>query len=41
MPAAADNHLLVSIAQAFGVDIDSYGKVASSAFTNGALSGLK
>src|SRR5215510_11779761 len=36
----ANNHLLVSIAQAFGVDIESYGKGPSAAFTNGAMAGL-
>ena len=36
----ANNHLLVSIAQAFGVKIDSFGKGPSSAFTTGALPGL-
>jgi hypothetical protein len=38
--SGANNHLLVSIAQAFGVNIDSFGKGPSSAFTTGALSGL-
>jgi hypothetical protein len=37
----ANNHLLVSIAQAFGVNIDSYGKGPSAAFTTGALAGLR
>jgi hypothetical protein len=36
----ANNHLLVSIAQAFGVEIDSFGQGPDSAFTTGALSGL-
>jgi hypothetical protein len=39
--AGANNHLLVAIAQAFGVNIDSFGKGASSAFTTGALAGLR
>jgi hypothetical protein len=38
--SGANNHLLVSIAQAFGVETDSYGKGADSTFTTGALSGL-
>ena len=37
---AANNHLLVSIAQAFGVNVDSFGKNADPAFTTGALSGV-
>ncbi len=36
----ANNHLLVSIAQAFGVEIDSFGGGPDSAFTTGALTGL-
>jgi hypothetical protein len=36
----ANNHLLVSIAQAFGVEIDSFGQGTDSTFTTGALSGL-
>jgi hypothetical protein len=39
--SGANNHLLVSIAQAFGVNIDSYGKGSSAAFTTGALDGLR
>ncbi len=38
--SGANNHLLVSIAQAFGVETDSYGKGPDSTFTTGALSGL-
>lgn len=38
--AGANNHLLVSIAQAFGVEIDTFGAGPDSAFTTGALSGL-
>ena len=38
--SGANNHLLVSIAQAFGVEIDSFGRGPESAFTTGALSGL-
>ena len=38
--SGANNHLLVSIAQAFGVETDSFGKGADSTFTTGALSGL-
>lgn len=38
--SGANNHLLVSIAQAFGVEIDSFGQGPSSAFTTGALAGL-
>lgn len=38
--SGASNHLLVSIAQAFGVQIDTFGKGADSTFTTGALSGL-
>lgn len=36
----ANNHLLVSIAQAFGVETDSFGKGADATFTTGALAGL-
>lgn len=36
----ANNHLLVSIAQAFGVETDSFGKAADASFTTGALAGL-
>lgn len=36
----ANNHLLVSIAQAFGVNVNSFGKGPSTAFTTGALAGL-
>jgi hypothetical protein len=36
----ANNHLLVSIAQAFGTDTQSFGTGASSAFTTGPLAGL-
>ena len=36
----ANNHLLVSIAQAFGVNVNSFGKGPTSAFTTGALAGL-
>jgi hypothetical protein len=36
----ANNHLLVSIAQAFGVEIDSFGQGVDETFTTGALSGL-
>ena len=38
--AGANNHLLVSIAQAFGVAIDSFGTQSDPTFTTGALSGL-
>jgi hypothetical protein len=38
--AGANNHLLVSIAQAFGADIESFGRGPDGAFTTGALSGL-
>jgi len=38
--AGANNHLLVSIAQSFGVDVSSFGKGSDPAFTTGALSGL-
>jgi hypothetical protein len=37
----ANNHLLVSIAQAFGVDVNSFGKGADTTFTTGGLAGLK
>ena len=36
----ANNHLLVSIAQAFGVETDTFGAGPDNAFTTGALSGL-
>jgi hypothetical protein len=36
----ANNHLLVSIAQAFGVETDTFGVGSDSTFTTGALSGL-
>jgi Protein of unknown function (DUF1552) len=36
----ANNHLLVSIAQAFGVETDSFGKGADPTFTTGGLSVL-
>jgi hypothetical protein len=35
-----NNHLLVSIAQAFGVEIDSFGTGSDPAYTTGALAGL-
>jgi hypothetical protein len=38
--SGANNHLLVSIAQAFGVETDSFGKGPDASFTTGALSGL-
>jgi len=38
--SGANNHLLVSIAQAFGVETESFGKGADSTFTTGTLSGL-
>jgi hypothetical protein len=38
--SGANNHLLVSIAQAFGVEVNTFGKGADSTFTTGALSGL-
>jgi hypothetical protein len=38
--SGANNHLLVSIAQAFGVEIDRFGSNPDSAYTTGALSGL-
>jgi hypothetical protein len=36
----ASNHLLVSIAQAFGAEIDSFGQGPDSTYTTGALPGL-
>ncbi len=36
----ANNHLLVSIAQAFGVETDSFGSGTDQTFTTGGLSGL-
>jgi hypothetical protein len=36
----ANNHLLVSIAQTFGVNINSFGTNPNSAFTTGPLAGL-
>ena len=36
----ANNHLLVSIAQAFGVQIDSFGSQTEMQHTMGALDGL-
>jgi hypothetical protein len=36
----ANNHLLVSIAQAFGVEVDSFGQGPDASFTTGALPGL-
>ena len=38
--SGANNHLLVSIAQAFGVETDTFGKGLDASFTTGALSGL-
>ncbi len=38
--SGANNHLLVSIAQAFGAEIDSFGSGLDSAFTTGTLDGL-
>lgn len=38
--SGANNHLLVSIAQAFGVQVNSFGKGPDPAFTTGALPGL-
>ncbi len=38
--AGANNHLLVSIAQAFGVDIDTFGSGLDSGYTTGGLAGL-
>lgn len=39
--SGANNHLLVAIAQAFGVEVNSFGKGQDPAFTTGALAGLK
>jgi hypothetical protein len=36
----ANNHLLVSIAQAFGVEVDSFGQGLDNTFTEGGLSSL-
>ena len=36
----ANNHLLVSIARAFGVAIDSFGTQPNAADKNGPLAGL-
>ena len=36
----ANNHLLVSIAQAFGVNVNTFGNGVDSTFTTGPLSGL-
>jgi hypothetical protein len=38
--AGANNHLLVAIAQAFGIETDTFGNGADSSFTTGALAGL-
>jgi hypothetical protein len=38
--AGANNHLLISIAQAFGVEIETFGQGPGAAFTTGALAGL-
>lgn len=38
--SGANNHLLVSLAQAFGVEIESFGQGPDSSFTTGALPGL-
>ena len=38
--SGANNHLLVAIAQAFGVEVDSFGQGPEAAFTTGALAGL-
>ena len=38
--SGANNHLLVSIAQAFGVETDTFGAGLDPAFATGALSGL-
>jgi len=38
--SGANNHLLVSIAQAFGVEVESFGQGPDSKFTTGALAGL-
>jgi hypothetical protein len=35
-----NNHLLVSIAQAFGVSIDAFGTQVDTKHTTGALAGL-
>jgi hypothetical protein len=38
--SGANNHLLVSIAQAFGVEIESFGEGPDATYTSGALAGL-
>lgn len=38
--SGANNHLLVSIAQAFGVEVESFGKGPDASFSTGALAGL-
>jgi hypothetical protein len=38
--SGANNHLLVAIAQAFGVPVSSFGKGSDPAFTTGPLAGL-
>jgi hypothetical protein len=38
--AATNNHLLVSIAQAFGVDINTFGSQPTSDLTTGPMAGL-
>jgi hypothetical protein len=38
--AGTNNHLLVAIAQAFGVDINTFGTQGDPGFTTGALAGL-
>jgi len=38
--SGANNHLLASIAQVFGVEIESFGRGPDAAFTTGALAGL-
>jgi hypothetical protein len=38
--SGANNHLLVSIARAFGVAIDSFGSQPEAANKNGPLTGL-
>jgi hypothetical protein len=38
--AGANNHLLVSIAQAFGININAFGTQPDSGFTTGALAAL-
>ena len=38
--AGTNNHLLVAIAQAFGVDINTFGTQGDPGFTTGALPGL-